>query len=213
MDPRVPEQPAQQLQRSVFVATLLDEEIQHLALVIDSAPQIHPPATDPNNDLVQMPSARRPRPTSTNIRRDQRPELDDPAPDRLTADLDAALRHQFLDAADAEGEAEIPAHRLHDDGRREHGEWGPCEDRSDSPPSRIRSGRAILFNVDRRGRARPRLKQRIPRQPGVREGLWACAGCVGRKSSSQSASIRLIRAARGDVRENRPVIGRKGDSR
>lgn len=52
---------------------------------------------------------------SAQFRRDQRPELDHPAPDRLTAVLDPALRHQPLDVADAEREPEMPAHCLRDD--------------------------------------------------------------------------------------------------
>lgn len=56
-----------------------------------------------------MPAAGRGRATPAQIGGDQRAELDDPASDGLTADLDPALDHQLLDVADAEGLAELEA--------------------------------------------------------------------------------------------------------
>ena len=105
----------EQLQRGVFVAALLDQHIQHLAFVINSAPEPHPAAADLHDHLIQMPPARRNRSAPTEVRRDQRPKLVDPAADRLTAHLDSTLSQQFLDVPDAQGEAEIEPHRVADD--------------------------------------------------------------------------------------------------
>jgi hypothetical protein len=46
------EQLAHQPQRSALVASALNQHIQDLALVVDGAPQIHPPAGDPNHHLA-----------------------------------------------------------------------------------------------------------------------------------------------------------------
>lgn len=43
----------------------------HLAFLIDGPPQVHPPASDLYDHLIQMPAARRPNPASTKVRRDQ----------------------------------------------------------------------------------------------------------------------------------------------
>ncbi|WP_298163317.1 hypothetical protein [Brevundimonas sp.] len=47
--------------------------------------------------------------------RDQRSELDHPAPDRLVANLYNAGRHQFLDAAKTEAEAGLEPDGMADD--------------------------------------------------------------------------------------------------
>lgn len=111
-DPGVAQQPPKQLQRRMLVSSLLDQDVQNLTLVIDGAPQIHPPPADPNDHFVQMPATRWLRATSAKVRRNQRPELDHPTPDRLPADDDVALRHQFFDVPDTEREAEIQPDRL-----------------------------------------------------------------------------------------------------
>ena len=42
----------------MLVPPLLDQDIEHLALVIDSPPKIHPPATDFHDDLIEVPATR-----------------------------------------------------------------------------------------------------------------------------------------------------------
>jgi hypothetical protein len=66
-----------------------------------------------------MPAARRRRPAPAQVGRDQWAELNHPAPDRLAADLDAALGEQLLDVPDAEREPEVELHRISDHVRRE----------------------------------------------------------------------------------------------
>jgi hypothetical protein len=53
------EQLAHQPQRSALVASALNQRID-LALVVNGAPQIDPPAGDPNHHLVEVPSIARP---------------------------------------------------------------------------------------------------------------------------------------------------------
>jgi len=50
---------AQQFQRRVLVAPALDQHVQHLALVVDGAPEEHPAPADLHHHLVEMPSAGR----------------------------------------------------------------------------------------------------------------------------------------------------------
>jgi hypothetical protein len=54
------EQLAHQPQCRPRVATALDQHVEHLALVIDSSPELHPLASDPNHHLIQMPAIARP---------------------------------------------------------------------------------------------------------------------------------------------------------
>lgn len=66
-DAAVAKQLAQGLRRSLPVAVLLNEHVEHLALVIDGTPQVYPLATDPNDHLVPVPPNRRQRPTPTQV--------------------------------------------------------------------------------------------------------------------------------------------------
>jgi hypothetical protein len=107
VDALVLQKASHQFHRSGGVTPLLNEHVQYFTLVVDRAPQKHPPATDLHNHLVQMPPARRSHPPTPDVGGDQRTELDHPAPDRLPADLDSTLSQQFLDVADAQSETKI----------------------------------------------------------------------------------------------------------
>lgn len=56
MDSGVPKQATTELQRGVLVAALLHQDIQDFARVIDRPLEMHPPAADPDDRFVQMPS-------------------------------------------------------------------------------------------------------------------------------------------------------------
>jgi hypothetical protein len=114
VDPLIFQQPPQQFERGVLVASILHQDVQNLVLVVDGAPQVHPPAADLHHHLVQMPSAGGRRPAPSQVRRDQRAELDYPAAHRFAADLDTALGQQLLDVTDAQREAEVQPHGISD---------------------------------------------------------------------------------------------------
>ena len=81
----------------------MDKQVEDLAFGVDGAPQIHLPAADPDEHLVEVPAPVRdwtPRPQPAC---DQRAEDQHPAPDRLVGDLDTALGQEFLDISVAEG--------------------------------------------------------------------------------------------------------------
>jgi hypothetical protein len=88
----------------MLVATLLDQDVQHLALIINRTPEIHPPAADLHDHLVQMPASGWQATALAKVGRDQRPKLVWPGPNRLSADIHAMPRKQFLDVAEAQRE-------------------------------------------------------------------------------------------------------------
>ena len=74
MDPRISEQFPEQLQRRFLVATLLDQDVQHLAFVINRAPQIPAPDTDLHDHPVPMPTTGRRASARAKIGGDRRPK-------------------------------------------------------------------------------------------------------------------------------------------
>jgi hypothetical protein len=61
--------------RRPAVAAALDQHVEHLALVIDGTPEIHPLASNPHHHLVQMPAITWLRALPTLPSGDYRPEL------------------------------------------------------------------------------------------------------------------------------------------
>src|SRR3954447_20364402 len=86
-----PEQLAHQPQRRPLVASTLNQHIENLALVIDSAPQIHLPAGDSHDHLVEMPPIGPASAGTTEAPPNPGPELQNPAPPRLVGNLQPAL--------------------------------------------------------------------------------------------------------------------------
>lgn len=79
------------------VPSALDEEIQHLSLVVDRPPEPVFTAADRDHNFIEMPMIARSRPRTADIRRDRRPKLQEPPPDRLVGRVNASLGQQFLD--------------------------------------------------------------------------------------------------------------------
>src|SRR4051794_15682701 len=102
-----------------FVPARLDQDVEDLALLIDSPPQIHAPAGDPYDHLIQMPAIARMWSPLPQPSRKERSEFQDPAPDRLVGQVEPAFGKELLDIAVAQGEAQIQPDRVLDDRRRE----------------------------------------------------------------------------------------------
>src|SRR5215469_14297723 len=96
------EQLAHEPEGRSLVATALNQHVEDLTLVVDSPPQVHAPAGDPDNHLVEVPSRARARTALPQIAADQRAEFQHPTPDRLVRNIEAALRQHFLNIAVAE---------------------------------------------------------------------------------------------------------------
>jgi len=77
------EQLSEQSPRRSGAASRLHQEVQHLALVVDSAPQPMFPAADLDNHLVEMPACTGTRTAAAKIAGDQPPKFQEPAPDGL----------------------------------------------------------------------------------------------------------------------------------
>src|ERR1700686_1252594 len=114
-----PEQLAHQPECRALVAAALNQHVENLALVINSAPQVHPLARDANDHLVEVPSIARAWAAPPQLSCDPGPELQNPAPHRLIGNLQAALGEEFLNVAIAQCEPEIKPDRVLDDRRRE----------------------------------------------------------------------------------------------
>jgi hypothetical protein len=82
---------AHQPQRGPAVAAALQQHVEDLALVVDGAPQIHPPAGDPNHHLVEMPSVARPLPALSQLARDHRTKFQHPTTYRFVGDVEPTL--------------------------------------------------------------------------------------------------------------------------
>jgi hypothetical protein len=115
---------SQEFQCCLLVTTLRDEAFEHLALVIDSAPEIvfHP--VDLHENLVEVPSSMPERPhrldpATTDLRGENGAKPVPPEPDRFMRDVDASLVQQVFDIPQRKWVSDVHHHRKADDlGRR-----------------------------------------------------------------------------------------------
>jgi hypothetical protein len=96
-----------QSERRAFVASPLHQHIEDFALMIDGAPQVHPPAGDPQDHLIKVPSIARAWARPPQVLRNHRTEFQHPAPHTLIRDLKSTLRQEILDVAVAQRKAQI----------------------------------------------------------------------------------------------------------
>ena len=87
--------------------------------MVNRAPQVHPPAGDPDDHLVEVPASAWAWAATAAASCELRPELQHPAPHCFVGDVESALGQQFLDITVAQGEPEIEPDRVLDDRRRE----------------------------------------------------------------------------------------------
>jgi hypothetical protein len=76
---------------------MLNQHVEDLALVINGTPHVHPPAGDPHNHLIEMPTIARPRTAPAQPSRDHRSEFQNPTPDGFVRDIEPPLGQEFLD--------------------------------------------------------------------------------------------------------------------
>src|SRR5207253_9457495 len=101
------------------VAPALNQHVENLTLVINSAPQVHPLASNRDDHLVKMPAVARAWAAPPQLSCDPEPELQNPAPHRPIGNLQAALGEEFLNVAVAQRETEIEPNRVLDNHGRE----------------------------------------------------------------------------------------------
>ena len=97
------------------VAMRLDEDIEDVAILIDSAPEIVPPSLDGDEDLVQVPSVAQSALSTREPASVCRTERDVPQPDRFVGHREAALGQAIFDIANAHTEAVIQPDGVADD--------------------------------------------------------------------------------------------------
>ena len=105
--PQALEQLAKELLRCLLIAPALDQDIEDVVVLVDSAPQVMALAIDRQEDLVEVPlvtwlGASMLQPIRVGL-----PKLQTPLADGFMGDVDTAFEQQFLHVAVAQGEAMI----------------------------------------------------------------------------------------------------------
>ena len=108
-----------QLQCRPFVALRLNQDVEHLTVLVDRSPQIQPATADQDVHFVQMPLWMCPWAPASQTSRDRRAELLYPSPDSFVGDLDPPFSHELLDIAKAQVETDIEPNGALDDRGRE----------------------------------------------------------------------------------------------
>jgi hypothetical protein len=113
------EQFAHQPHGRPFIPARLYQQIENFVLLVNGTPQVHAPAGDPHDHLIEVPSVAPPRPPLPQASREERAEFEHPTADRFIGRVEPALGKRFFDVAAAQGEADIEPNCVLDDGRRE----------------------------------------------------------------------------------------------
>src|SRR5436305_2073315 len=103
---------------AVAVSPWLNEDVQDLAFAVYRTPDVQLSAVDGDEHFVEMPPPGRSRPSSSQLARNDRTELQGPAADRLVGNIDATLGEHILDVTVAQSEAKIEPDGLLDDDAR-----------------------------------------------------------------------------------------------
>ena len=75
----------------MLVAAALHQNVEHVIVVIDSAPQVMTLAIDRQEDFIQMPFVTRARPAVLQLIGVVLPKLETPLPDGFMGDVDPAF--------------------------------------------------------------------------------------------------------------------------
>jgi hypothetical protein len=101
----LPERLADELSGRGLVPPALDQDLQHLALVVDRAPEVHPLAGNANDHFIEVPAPAGPWARLPKVPRDRRPEItahgvalraQHPTSDRLIGDIQPRLGQKLL---------------------------------------------------------------------------------------------------------------------
>ena len=102
-----------------LITMRLDQDVDHVAVLIHGTPQILLLAVDSNEDLIQVPVVAQPSLSSLQFPSIVRTELLTPLPDRLIGHDDSPLGEKILDISEAQAEAMVSPDRIADDLGRE----------------------------------------------------------------------------------------------
>ncbi len=111
--------PLQQLAEEALggspITARLDENVDHVTILINGTPKILTPTLDRDEDLVQVPSITEATLPTLQASRVLRTKLEAPKPDRLVRNCDAAVRQQILNVPEAHTESMIQPYGVADD--------------------------------------------------------------------------------------------------
>ncbi len=113
--PQALEQSAEELLCGHRVSARLDQNVEHVAVLVDRAPQVPLCAVDLDEHLIQVPFVARPPTTTAQLVRVLLPEPVAPGPDRLIGHVDTTFEHQLLHVAEAQREPVVQPDAMADD--------------------------------------------------------------------------------------------------
>ncbi len=96
------------------VSAALDQDVDRIAVLIHSSPQVVALTLDRDEEFIQVPGVAQTTLPSFQGSSVSRAEFATPLPNRLVGDNDTALSQQILDVAEAEGEPVIQPHGVAD---------------------------------------------------------------------------------------------------
>src|SRR5436190_4340662 len=101
-----------------LVSSALNQDLEDLTLMINRAPQVHMPASDPDDHFVEMPAITWSRTAPSQSPGDRRSEFEHPTANALVGNVEPALGKQLLNIAIAQAEPEVQPDMLDDDRRK-----------------------------------------------------------------------------------------------
>jgi hypothetical protein len=114
--------PLQELAKEPFgrvgISMFLNEDVDLFPILVHGPPEIVPLALDLHEDFIQVPHVSQTTLVMSKHPRVLRPELPTPLPNSLVGDDNPALRQEFLDVAEAQGESVVQLDTVADDLRR-----------------------------------------------------------------------------------------------
>ena len=113
------QQPSKESLCGALIPMRLDQDVDHVTILIHGTPQILLLAVDSNEDLVKVPMVTEPSLTSLQFPSIVRTELLTPPSDRLIRHADSSLGEKILDIPKAQAEAMVNPDRIADDFRWE----------------------------------------------------------------------------------------------
>src|SRR6476659_6122816 len=113
--PQALEQSAEELLCGPRVSARLDQNVEHVAVLVDRAPQVPLCAVDLDEHLIQVPFVAQPPTTTAQLVRVLLPEPVAPGPDRLIGHVDTTFEHPLLHVAEAQREPVLQPDAMADD--------------------------------------------------------------------------------------------------
>jgi len=113
--PRALEPSAEELLGGHRVSARLDQNVEHVAVLVDRAPQVPLCVVDLDEHRIEVPFVARPQTTTAQLVRVLLPEPVAPGPDRLLGHVDTTFGHQLLHVAEAQWEPVVQPDAMADD--------------------------------------------------------------------------------------------------